>query len=701
MLNGMLPQGPLPQLNALRQPLELSPIGAFSQRGSSRTYGHDIDIAELQGWVRQDMDRWDQRNQRFWKEQDLYKLTTPTSIPVRNRNNVVTLNDPKALVNKVVRILARHHNIIDVDPAPGVDPNISQKIENTLYMIDRAINQRWVMALHNPYRWDQAFSATLRGWICERTMVDPTGTARLRDDPSALWNHQVVDPACVYPYVAGGDVRRVTHSYQTTVGDLCHDPLLTPFIDPDWHEQDYRSLCHVTAVYWQAADGGWYHAILGGVGPGSGLAGNGGLWIKQPMELGYNPWTIVLCGGAFYRETPWDDTEFIEDVGTGILDAICQNQSYMDRMVTRLNELLAQESNPALTVYTNSGRSKPVDMSAGARNWFAADDKVEVHRIGPKLDDFEMLFKIFSERQARGGISDAFFADNLMQGQNGLAAATALAAARDVLFPFAEGVNTADALKYRKFLELYRDFGPGMALPSKLTQGNGMAQGLGQFSQMIAQQMGGQQPGQSPFAPAMAAGLDVWELMQQGCYVNITREDMTPQEIAARINLATLMVDKNIISRETARKDYVKLRNPSAENVRIISEMVYQDPRLIQLLIPLTLSDTGQNQLRMMYEFMQNMVPPGMGSGQPGQPPAPNPNEPPSGMDHGQLPTQVTPPAMMGDPLTNVRVGQMDPMQAMMQLMTQGNAVGGMGQGGIPPTPQPGSFRGTPAQRGF
>ena len=70
--------------------------------------------------------------------------------------------------------------------------------------------------------------------------------------------------------------------------------------------------------------------------------------------------------------------------------------------------------------------------------------------------------------------------------------------------------------------------------------------------------------------------------MQQDCYIDVDREDVTPTEKVAQVNMALSMVQQGVISKETARKEYVNERNPDLENIRILNEMVYMDPRVIQ-----------------------------------------------------------------------------------------------------------------------
>lgn len=644
-------------------------------------------IAECQSWSRADMDRWSLRNDRFQRDQDLYELAPPSQMP-RNAANLIILNDPKTTVNKMTRIIASSPAILDVPVKPGADPVVAQKIENWCYDYMRARNHHWATGLQNPYPYDQAFFAVLRGWITERTMILPEMGGQASYDPCKMFRHDVVDPALVYPYRAGGAIRRVTHSYSTTVGDIVADPVLRPFLQSGWYTQDFRSLAHVTALYWEAADGGWYHAIIGGVGPGSALAGNEGLWIKPPTELGYNPWTIVLTGGASYRETPWDDQNFTPEVGAGILHESAETQKYLNRAATRFSELVAQQSNPATIAYTATGVPKAIDLTAGGRNNMQREDRVELPRIGPSVPDFQMYWDIIRDSARRSRLPDILYGE-FPQGQNsGQAAQAILAASRDVFWPYTNGINTADAAIFCKHLELYRDFGPSDPLSTRLPVGNGMAEGIRGLMGQLSGQMTGRP--MSPLGQVTLATLDVWDLNQQGCYVDVTREDVTPVEKVAQVNMALSMVQQEVISRYTARKDYVKLRNPQEENSRIIGEKAYLDPRLIQALLPAILSDMGEPYLSQLYTMLQTGMP-GAVPGQEGQQPMDQRN----GMDTSTLP----PGGGNGDDTT--RVGPDEAVFDQMLAQITGGASGGAGFGGTPPPfgttspitrPQPGGW---------
>lgn len=627
--------------------------------------------AELMSWSRRDIDRWERRNQRFKRDQELYQLTKPADITAYNRHDITILNDPKVLVKKLARLIGRHPNVIETPPSPNVDPIIAQKIENFAYLIDQGINQSWMLGLNNPYRYDQAFYTCLRGWPTARTLIRDLDDEELEDvriDPSVLFDHQLFDPVHVYPFAAGGRVRRVTHYYTTTAGELRHDPLYADFLNADRDEDiEDGSIIHVTAVYWES-DGTWYHGVLGGRGPSK---SSDSMWIKEPVELGYNPWTIVLANGSSYRQTSWDDITYLSEIGTGALEDNADMYTYLNRMATRLSELLSLESNPPITAYVQNGQVKTLRFLPGSRNWLTPRDKLEVHKFGPQLGDFQLLWDLLNQRAARAGLPPAFFAE--YSGESGFSASVLLAAGKDILFPFVEAINQADALKYRKFLELYRDFGPNKPLPTRLTP-----DGMGR---------------------ALSAEITYEEIKQQGTYIQVTREDMAPQELAARVNTGLQMVRDKAISLETFRKDYAKVRNPAAENLKVLAEQVYLSEDVIRALIPLALTDSGQEQLRRVWEMTQNpMPPPGMegampaGAQQNGLPPGAAPALPPGGLPGpmGAMPgVPPIPPGLSGPIPGAAPQQQLPPDLAAIMAMMAGGVPGMPGQPPALPAPGP------------
>ncbi len=144
----------------------------------------------------------------------------------------------------------------------------------------------------------------------------------------------------------------------------------------------------------------------------------------------------------------------------------------------------------------------------------------------------------------------------------------------------------------------------------------------------------------------------------------------------ARANIAMALVREKLISLETARSDYLELDNPSRENERVISDLVYMNEELINnVLIEKVLEGSDPWLYSAWLEHKQEEAmkppeggPPGMppGGAPPGMPPGMEGMLPPSpspGMEQG-LPPETLPPNMQG-------------MDLLLQSM--GGAAGGMG----------------------
>jgi hypothetical protein len=600
---------------------------------------NDKTLNEITQWVARDRDRWDLRNQRFQRDQEMYQLLKPGEAEswARNAADVVILSDPKLVIKKVSRIIARHPNNIEITPKQPWLTEVAQRIENYLYGWDQSVALRWIRGLNNPYRYDQAFFLTLRGWLCERTILQPTGLLEESDDPSALFNHQVMDPANVFPGPpSGGDIHRVCHVYSSTVGELRDDPL---FYDAtaEWlaDADDYQRV-DIQAVYGHTSDGGWWHAILANSD-----------WLKPPVEIGYNPWTIVLANGASYRATPWDDQAYMDQIGTGLLDDSYANQLHLNRMATKLSALLSLEANPPVSWLSKDGKVHPIKFEPGSRMYGFQGDSIQVHRIGPQLGDYKLLWDILSERADKAGFPAQFWGQDA--GEGALNSAIMMAAGKDVLFPFVEAINAADAIKYGRVLQIYRDFGPAQPLQTRML---------------------------SPMGQALTAEISASDIAQQGLYVEVTRGDMTPQEFIQKMTLGMQLVKSQALPMSDFRgKDWLALKNPQRANLQVLSEQVYMNPKVIESLVPIALSDTGQQMLGSLWQMIQSGMP------APGSPATPNGE--PSNMQ--QLPSQVQPPASAGNPFTNINAPQEGQDLNQLLGLLNGGAAGGVGGGGVPP----------------
>jgi hypothetical protein len=703
-----------------------------SRAGKSRSKirGSDRSIEQVQKWNRQDMDRWQTRNVKFQEQQELYELRKPTDITTRIAQDITVLNDPRVMLKKIARIIARHPAMIEVEANPGTDGVAAQVIENWFYMYEQAMNERWMMGLHNPYRYDQAMLALLRGWITERTMICTDRKDDYDEDQFSIWDHCVVDSANIYPFSDGYEITRVTHAWTSTVGELTTDPFYD-LEDTVLEDAEDTAICYVRATYWKDS-GSWWHACA--IGNGASLSAEGD-WVKEPTEIGYNPWTILTTNGAAYRQTPWDESNYFDQVGSGVLDDNYETYRQLNRVATKFNELLAQESNPPVLIKSQGGKILKVDVGPGGRTYLADKESLELLRVGPNLQDFKLLWDILERRSFRGSLPPQFFAESSDEG--GFSAATLMAAGRDILFPYVEAINWADRLKLKKVLKLYKDYGPSKPLKSHMAASQ-MPAGYrprvidGKILTAKSEPMQGE-PGEIRFGSVLRADISVHDIEDQGFYgIVVTRDEMTPQEQATHINLGLAQLREKAISLETFRRDYAKLKNPAGENLKVLADMIYLNEDVVKALTPTALAASHQEFLSRVWERIQNPVPPepqlGGPPGMPPGPPSPTGALPPGASGLGgqlQLPPGLIPgaPGMAGPPpmppglplgtgtgLPPVLAGlppgvpmtggslpqdalqnpQLAAMQELMSLLN-GGAQGGAGGGGLPPIPGAGS----------
>jgi hypothetical protein len=638
-------------------PIDTIRQGLYKRSSKRSSVGDEEAIADIDRWITRDYNRWSLRNTRFQRDQEMYMLVKPGEWNnwVRRESDVLILPDPRTLVKKVARIMARHPNNIEITPSQPELRSTAQRMENFLYGLDQQINHHWMSGLNNPYRYDQSFYITLRGWLTERTLLRPDYQSRDSMDASRFFSHQIFDPANVYPFAASGETRRVNHFYRTTVEELLDDPLAYDNDNEFLKDAEPTAMVTIKACYWKAADGGWYHACL---------ANND--WLKKPTEIGYNPWTIVLANGVPYRATDWDDLGYQDQIGVGILDDSVDNQNNLNRIASKLNALLSLEANPPVTAFTTTGKPQKIDFFPGSRMFLTQKDRVEVHRIGPQQGDYQLLWEILRDRAAKSGFPDVFWGQNI---QEGLATTIALSSGKDVLWPFSEALNQADQEKYMKIFEMYRDFGPAEPLQARVLS----PLGIGQISEITAA-----------------------DIAQQGTLVEVDREDMTPQELMAKLNLGMALVKGQALPmRDFRGKGWLGLKNPDAANLQVLSEQVYMSPDVIKALIPVALSDTGNQMLGAIWSMVQSGMPApgspaspngqpggmsGAPGGGPGQPGGASPNSPSAG-----LPTQALTPGMAGNPAATQNVGPEGQMVNPIAQMLTGGAVGGAGGGGMPP----------------
>jgi len=622
-----------------------------------------IDEQEIRGWAQEDKNRWELRNNRFMEDQQKFELEPPGDLVVRNQKDLFITSYPKTIAKKIARLVARHPGIIELDPAPEVEPELTQRIENLLYKVRDGHHLQHATELNLDYEYQRALLLLLRGWSVERVTLNPDfELSDLRTDPHKLWDHVLFDAANVYPYAPGGRLVRVTHTYMTTYGVLKYDPFYREGLEKTYQgsgEPEDADRVELTAVYWwEPEDKEWWHSVLVGEE-----------YAKKPAVLGYNPWVIVIADGAPYRETPWDDYNNMahQRVGASIYDETRDVLKQIDRIVTRFNEMLSGESNPAVSFFTDDkGLIKTIEYGPGARNFFAQRDKVEVHRTGPNPTDFQIMWNIVMDQFSKATLPDAFWGGG--DEQSALQHAGLMSAGRDVLYPWVTALNNSDMIVMRKKLELYRDFGPADPFPVIQSQ--------------------------STWQKAKTHYVGYMDIIQQGVQVRVVRDDMTPQDQSLKVSMGLAAVNAKAISMKRFRGDSVAgkffgIKDPQGEDVDILSEQVYQSPEVVKGLVGEALLATGRPMLLEAWNQLGPQNQPQEGSGPPAGPGGQG-GLPPAAAIPGQGPSQTGPavPPVAANPALAQPNTPDENQIRMLQALLAGPALGGPGTGGVPPPPE-------------
>ena len=93
--------------------------------------------------------------------------------------------------------------------------------------------------------------------------------------------------------------------------------------------------------------------------------------------------------------------------------------------------------------------SRQIRFGPGERNTFGEKDRLDLHKVGPQMQDYQPFWDILMQRASRAGFPPAFFSE--YGGETGFGAAVVLAAGKDILFPFVEAVNHHDVITMHRY----------------------------------------------------------------------------------------------------------------------------------------------------------------------------------------------------------------------------------------------------------
>ena len=516
-----------------------SPYDTATGAGASYTYPiaksdtKSPSIDNILSKCKRDEQYWQKRNLRFIRHQDLFDLVekTPPAGQI-----LATMNDTKVLIEKLAGMVARRSPRIQVPARSESMAPTAQKIENGLRQWEKYIATEWFGGVHNPLDYDRATSLFLRGWVCERMLLDP--------DSPALVSDILFDPHNIYPRLSGNKIKRVSHIFETTVGDIVDT---FPDTDKHWDSEDENTI--VTCYSYYENTPPYYHAVVAN-----------DTWVKKPTKLGYFPWIIGIAKGAISHhaignQLPDQHAEFI---GAGFLDTIEGVYKLVNKFVTMLANTLAKQENPPKVINTIDGKPKELDTSAGSTSTFFATEKVQLLEVGPKIGQLLPMLGSLQDRLNKGGLPSAMFGEGTSL-ESGFMSALLMGAAQDSIWTFVRALAQFHSARYTKFLELFRDYA---------------VDGIDVITHI---------KGSEDFAGRMVIGdqMTASDVVRNGTYVEVNYEDISPQDRVALGNLAALLVREKLISYQTAREKYLGLDDPELEDDRVLSDILMTNPQFV------------------------------------------------------------------------------------------------------------------------
>lgn len=495
---------------------------------------------------------WQPRNDIFQEDEELYKLqsndeTELDADNIGNDSEVITINDPKVFADKVVNMLSSQEPTNNI---PVRDPTAQETSERVEQLIDwwrLMANRVHMNGLHPPLARDEHWYSCVRGWITGRVTWNPNNT-------SFPWNYSLADPVNVYPQIGANGVQYVIHQYDATGAEILADfdydedvyAAVEKALGADKDSFDPDSEFRVIGYY-----DDYYHVILV----------NESEVKNEELGYGFNPWVITPVAGDPIRATPWDTNQYVKWMGQSLFVSVKDMYKKLEKAVSVLATEVSKISNPPVGLFTDEKgqiQNKDIDLGVGGRNTFLFDrEKVEVMSTSKEgLGLLESLFGFYQDRINRGSIPPVLWGEGAGT-LSGFAVSLLSAGARDVVYPRVRAMEHFRSMVYERMLDLYIRFGGDLDEPVNMvyTDRRGNYAGLRRVDQIAPE-----------------------DVKAVGTYVEVTYRSLAPQDRAAMGQLASLLVQGEIISRDTARgPEFIALGNPTLENDKVLGEKIFMD----------------------------------------------------------------------------------------------------------------------------
>ena len=556
------PSEPGLALFSLLPPELLTSSYGTPMRGYPRPQSPPPDEGTLQLRIQQVKNLWAERDRRMDEDEDLYYMVEAERTP-----GAVIRNIPRVVVDKVAAMVGGQVPIITVIAPSAQLDDLRERSEDLCRHMRDEWDRRWQDSGFTSLNHAMAFYLALRGWVAARTTYDPYVEAD--EIPVELW---LFDPRNVYPMPGRRGWRFVVHVQHSTVSEVLDE---WPEAEPELGGRELDEQVEVAAYYDRD-----YHALF---------IDNKLIRPATPHGYGFLPWTIRISGGTPSRGTnrTGGSTEWTKHVGPSIFHGAREAIKRLDSLYTQLSTIVETASNPPVVMRWDQtrGQAEPISLEPGATNYIFPSESIEILRAAPLPTDLAPLLNGLNSDVERGTIPDVLW--GTMGSESGFAIALQSGAARDALYGVVTALQSAWEDIFRKSLTLIRDL---------------HYQPVG----IVVRDANGNWVSGETVSPQ--------DIAKVGTKVKVQFKDVSPQDKFRMAQLGIALADKQLISKETAREDYLGIENARKENAKIIQELPYQDPEFMRgFLVPYMLFKTDPEMFALwmaMQRFKQASSPP-------------------------------------------------------------------------------------------
>ena len=567
---------------------------------------------------------WRPRNLRMLDDERLYKSTEPVEERIGadefGASESIMLGHPFTLVEKVSNMIAAQRPIQEVIPKdPGLK-QIAQKVQDYTYWWRETAAGLWSNNLNGDLFRDEVHFLALRGWVAGRIMLDPA-------DEDFPYRYDLIDPIHVYPEPGAKEIRWVFHVYKDSkvnvINNMGFDQELVDRIEEQLGGLDDLSDVEVASFY----DDVWHVLFID----------DQEVW-SAPHNYGFVPWVITYSFGPPIRRT---DPVFGVDVNANTMTyASRMNNNWtawwgisafagIKQIYQKLNKLASavlteamKAADPPVVIMTNpqgEQEGKTIDMSIGATSYLQKDtEDFEIPNYGFQAKDLAPVLQLLQDSMNRGSLPAVMYGEGADY-MSGFAVNLLQGGARDVMLPLVRAHENYMQNLFRKILRMTAEHYP---LPVNMVETNPET---GERKQMTT-----------------ITGDDISLV---GYHVKVHYKTVLPQDETQQSMIAANLVDKKIISLDTARRKYLGLENPSLENEKVLTDLVYFDQDVVQAAIPAALAKIDpvllglwvQAQFKKQQDLQMQMAMEAGGAPAPSSPPPSGGQSPPV----SQLPNNV------------------------------------------------------------